>query len=482
MKISDIIHPEEYILSEVSDELEFNRLITDPSEISEGDLLIIPNSKRLSQSAFTSNLPVAVICDEKIILPYNIPRILVKNTRKAFAYAFFRFEDFRLDGIKIIGVTGTNGKTTTASLIKTALSGVGYKVGFIGTGKIEIGDKSITPANYSMTTPDPPLLYRSLRQMKALGCNAVVMEVSSHALALCKVAPLTFDYAVFTNLSPEHTDFHRDMEDYFNAKLGLFKNSRCSVFNIDDEYGKRAYNQCGGKKISAGIIWRGDVWASNIESHGFNGLSYTYHTDSFSFKMHLPLPGLYNAYNSLLAATVCIQMGCKPCEVKEIISKAPAIEGRYEIINDDISVIIDYAHTQEAFRSILGELFSIKGSRRLTVVFGCGGDRDRTKRPAMAKIAESYADRIIITQDNSRSESTKDIISDIIKGFQRGNYEIRENREEAIISAISDARSGDIVAIIGKGPERYNIGRDGYSPFDEREIIKRALKWRKERN
>ena len=481
MKISDIIYREEYILSEVSDEIDFGKITTDPREICNGDLLIIPSSKKTTQPISFKVDPVAVICGENIILPENISRIIVKNPRLAASNAYCRYENFSQENMKIIGVTGTNGKTTTATLIMNVLSGVGYKVGFIGTGKIKIGDDDITPENYSMTTPDPPLLYRTLKLMQTLECDVVVMEVSSHALALDKVTPIEFDYAVFTNLSPEHTDFHIDMEDYFASKLRLFKKSKCSIFNIDDEYGKRAHSNCEGKKISAGILWRGDVWASNVNNYGFDGLSFTYHKDKFSFKMRLPIAGIYNTYNSLLAATVCIEMGCKPCEVKKVLENAKPIKGRYEIINDKISVIIDYAHTSTAFRTILSELYSIKGKHKLTVVFGCGGDRDKAKRPEMARIAENYADRIILTADNSRNENTKDIISDIIKGFQRGSYEIKERREEAICSAILDANDGDIIAIIGKGPEKYNIDKDGYHPFDEREIIQFALKNRSDR-
>ena len=478
MKICDIISREEYILSEVDDNLDFNRIITTPDDIKEGDLLIIPNDKKVPDFSKANAAPVAVICSQNAILPDNITRILVKNPRVALSYACFRYEKCNPESMKFIAVTGTNGKTTTATLIKSILSKVGYKVGFIGTGKIEIGDNDITPDNYSMTTPDPSLLYHSISEMKRHGCNAVVMEASSHSLALDKLAPIEFDYAVFTNLSPEHLDFHGDMDNYFKAKMKLITKSKCSIINIDDEYGMKAYNLCESRKISAGILWRGDVWANNITNLGFNGISYTYHGMDFSFKMQLPLPGRYNAYNSMLAAALCIDMGCKPCDVKTILANAISAPGRYEVINNKISVIIDYAHTSAAFKSILGELSSIKGKRRLTVVFGCGGDRDKLKRPEMAKISEQYADRIILTADNSRNESTRDIIADIIKGFERGSYEIKENREDAIHSAIMGAKDGDIVAIIGKGPEKYNIDKNGYNPFDEREIIDKALKKR----
>lgn len=475
MRISEIINREEYLLSSVDENLEFSGIKTDVEKLTDRDLLFIISSKKTPDFSKVKTLPLAVVCDVKTFLPDFLSAIRVENPRLAWANACFRYENFSPNSMKIIAVTGTNGKTTTATLIKHILASLGHKVGFIGTGRIEVDGEIISNQNYSMTTPDPPLLYKSLRQMSERGCDTVVMEVSSHSLALCKLEPLQFDYGVFTNLSPEHMDFHIDMESYFSSKLRLFNKAKCSVFNIDDDYGRRAYNLSDGRKISAGILWRGDVWACNIENRGICGIDYIYHGKDFSFKMSLPLPGVFNAYNSMLAAAVCIDMGCKPCEVKRALSGAPHIEGRFEVINDKVSVIIDYAHTPYAFESIFRELMTIKRGQRLTVVFGCGGDRDKTKRPKMAEIAEKYADRIILTADNSRNECTKDIITDIIRGFKKGSYEIKEDRAEAIRSAILGARDGDIVAIIGKGPEKYNIDKDGYHSFDEKEIVNSAL-------
>ena len=478
MRISEIIKREEVLLSDLDESLEFNKIKTDLKQVEEGDLLFILSVEKAADFEGANKMPLAVICDKNAVLPRFIPSIRVENPRLAWANACFRYERFSTDGLIIIGITGTNGKTTTATLIKHILSENGYKVGFIGTGKIEINGKVISDENYSMTTPDPPLLYRSLHRMQNEGCDAVIMEVSSHSLALDKLAPLQFDYGVFTNLTPEHMDFHSDMEKYFAAKLKLFQNAKCSIFNFDDEYGRRAYSLTKGRRISAGILWRGDVWACNIGKNDFSGIEYYYHGKDFSFKASLPLPGIYNAYNSMLAATVCIDMGLRPCRVKECLRTSPKVDGRFEVINDKISVIIDYAHTPFAFKSILRELSSNKKGHRLTVVFGCGGDRDKTKRTIMAKIAEEYADRIILTADNSRSESTKHIIADIIRGFEQGCYEINENRAEAIRSAILGAEDGDIVAIIGKGPEKYNIDKMGYHPFDEKAIIESALQER----
>ncbi len=478
MKISDIIHREEYIISEVSDDLDFKGLSIHLEEICDGDILIIPNSQKTQELNKLKTIPLAVICDTNAVLPDNFLSIRVENPRLAMSRAFFRFEAPCLKNMKIIGVTGTNGKTSTATFINTVLSDSGYKTGFIGTGKIKIGDKMVSKTNYSMTTPDPDLLYKTLREMSDAGCEAVIMEVSSHALALDKLAPIRFDYGIFTNMSREHSDFHGSMDSCFSAKYRLFDMCECGIFNIDDNYAKRAYDLCKTRRISAGIIWRGDCWATNIDNRGFDGVDYIYHENDFSFKMRLSLPGIYNTYNSMMAAALCIDMGCKPCDVKKSMERLSVIDGRYEIIKDKISVIIDYAHTPSAFESILKDLSLIKGEHGLTVVFGCGGNRDKEKRPIMARSAEKYADRIIVTSDNSRNEDIKDIISDIIRGFEKGIYEIRENRIDAITDAIIKAKDDDIVAIIGKGPEKYNIDAEGYHPFDEKEIINSALRLR----
>ena len=479
MKISDIIFEEEYILSHIDTNIEFSRIVTDIQSITQDSVFIIPNSEKLESNLEFPQIPLAVICDTKCVLPNNIPVIRVENPRLAMANAYFRFEKPDTEKLKFIGITGTNGKSSTAMIIKKILSECNHKVGYIGTGKIEIEGTVISPPHYSMTTPDPELLYKSIKQMQSEGCDTVVMEVSSHALALDKVAPLFFDYAIFTNFSSDHIDFHGNIDEYFIAKLKIFERCKCGVFNIDDEKVRRAYNLCKTRRLSAGIIWRGDVWATNIENHGLDGISYLYHGRSFCFKTKLELAGIYNAYNSMLAATVCIDMGCKPCEVKRILEEIHSIPGRFEIINDKISVIIDYAHTDSAFDNIMKELASIKGERHLTVVFGCGGNRDKTKRPKMAALAEKYADRIIVTSDNSRNEDIKNIISDIIRGFKQGKYEVIENRKDAIRAAILCASDNDIVAIIGKGPEKYNIDHNGYSNFDEAEIVKSTLEERR---
>lgn len=478
MKIKEIIYPDEYIYSTVPEDAEFSKITTTPSEADCESVLIITNSKKeinLSQN----NPPAAIICDMEAIIPEGFATVRVENSRIAAAFAYYRFARPDLSKMKIIGITGTNGKTSTASFTRHILSHCGYKVGFIGTGRIEIDGELISDSNYSMTTPDPSLLYNIMKEMEQKGCDAIVMEVSSHALALHKVAPICFDYALFTNLSPEHTDFHENMENYFRAKIKLFSQTKKAIFNIDDEYGRRAYEECACKKLGVGALWRRDAWVTSLQNNGLSGIAYIYNQKNFSFKLKLKTPGSYNVYNSLLAMTLCIDMGCKPCKVKEALEEIETIPGRFEIIKDEVTVIIDYAHTDCAFNNIMKDLHDAKGNSRLWVIFGCGGERDRRKRPKMAEIAEKYADKIIVTTDNSRGEDPKDIISDIIRGFKNTSYEINENRENAIKTAILSANKGDFVAIIGKGCEKYNIDSKGYHDFDEKAIVRAALEKRK---
>ena len=479
MKIKDLIFPDEYIFSEVGIEETVTEIVTDIKNIKEDTLLIIPNSKNLPNEISLDTLPIAVICDVYATLPEEFPKIVVENPRLALANAVFRFEQIDLSKMKLIAVTGTNGKTTTATFIKKMLDSEGYKSGFIGTGKIEIGDLNITPENYSMTTPDPTILYKTLKNMQENGCNAVVMEISSHALALGKVAPLIFDYAVFTNLSTEHMDFHNNIEQYYQEKNKLFSKTKTAVFNIDDSYAKRAYHECKVRKISVGVIENAEIKATDIENNGLLGVNYIYRWKKNHFRMKINIPGIFNVYNTLLAAAVCIDLGCRACIIKKAVEALSSIEGRYEIINDEITVIIDYAHTEYAYYNIMKELSKIKGKGSLSVIFGCGGERDKAKRPRIAAIIENFADKIIVTTDNSRAENPIEIINDIIRGFKVKKYEICEDRAAAITRSILSANVGDIVAIIGKGAEKYNIDKDGYHYFNEKEIVKAALALRK---
>ncbi len=485
MKLCDLIRNEECRISKEDKMLDIKSISASPESSDASTLLFILNERALLE--FTKSkrkFGVAIInenLDFKNKLSSRVRYYCHNNPRLLMAEAYFRFCEIDTEGLKLIGITGTNGKTSTALLTVEILRGAGYRVGFIGTGKIEFDGSSLCDKDYSMTTPDPWVLYPAIKEMQSLGCEIIVMEVSSHALSLDKVAPLHFEYGIFTNVSAEHLDFHGSIDEYYCAKKKLL--SMCSnvVFNIDDHYARRAYKEFDGRKISAGILWKGDVWATCIENHGFEGLEYMYRTHSYLFKMRLSLPGIHNIYNSMLATAVCTDLGVKPCVAKRALAAIPALPGRFEIIKSDITVIIDYAHTAFAFESILKEIQRAKlPSEELWVVFGCGGERDSEKRPKIAASAEKYASKVIVTSDNSRGEDTQSIINDIKAGFKGDSYEIIEDRETAIKTAIDKAPCGAVVAIIGKGAEKYNIDKSGYHPFDEKKIAESAIALRKE--
>ena len=485
MKIKNVIYKDEYIGEPCADELEFDTISFSAKDVGERSLYF--HIKRVSfnsDSAIESVLsqrPVAIVTDESAnIHSDDVPVIGVKNARRALSFAYARFYGIDFTRLKLIGITGTNGKTTTACMLENILSEEGKKTGFIGTGRIVSDGRSLSDEYYSMTTPDPDVLYSSLKRMENDGCEYVIMEVSSHSLALEKVAPLYFEVAVFTNLSHEHLDFHGSVDEYYKTKIRLFDQCKHALFNIDDPYGRRAYSECRSSKEGFGILFDADVRAREPKLLGFEGSSFIYRAKNFLFKMHLPLVGAYNIYNALAAVCAATALGVKPCVARRALQKMKPPAGRFETYRDRITVITDYAHTPEAFENILKTIISCKNQwQKLITVFGCGGDRDKTKRPLMGKIAERLSDAVVITEDNSRSESKEDIANDILRGVEdKSKTALILSRKEAIESAIMTADDGDIIAILGKGAERYNIGKNGISPFDERIIIEDALRKR----
>ena len=450
------------------------------NDTNSGSLLFITEKVGSTDQHFDTSVlkiaPGALVISKKYTVSEKIcPEIRVGNVREALAYAYYNTYKVDYEKIKIIGVTGTNGKTTTATLIYRILQGCGYKAGFIGTGKI-ISDKSILTADtYSMTTPDPSILYPAIKQMHDDGCEYIVMEVSSHSIALGKIAPLKFEYAIFTNLDNDHLDFHHSKEEYFNTKLKLFESSKRGLFNMDDEYSRRACKLTDCEKSSFGIINIADAYATEIDITFFANAFY-YRQKDLIFKAKTKLSGAFNIYNTLAALRCVIDLGIKPCIAKKALSKVEKIDGRMEVIPGEITFVIDYAHTPGAFCSSLKTIKQgINNKQKLIVVFGCGGNRDRQKRPLFGKYAEESADKIIITEDNSRSEDFDSIASDITSGMTTDKHMIIKDREEAIRCAYSYALPGDVIALIGKGHERYKIIDNEYIPFDERGIIEKIL-------
>ncbi len=420
-----------------------------------------------------------------------------ENTHLVLAELLDAWYEHPARGMKLIAVTGTNGKTSVSYMIRHILRYAGYRCGLVGTVRclaeeeeLDLGGGSALYGMPSaMTTPDPEHLYRVLAEMRTRGITHVVMEASSHALALDKLGALRFEGAVFTNLSSEHLDFHGTMENYFAAKSKLFRKTALAVVNTDDRFGARlAEDLCGVRCIrcsaKADSVSDGAVQctAVNIRLLGADGIDYVFYGNDAVFRVKCPVPGDFTVYNSLLAAALSLEMGIELPTVIDALASFPGVDGRIEKVKidttkKDISVFIDYAHTPRAMESLLETVsaFRREGQRVITV-FGCGGDRDRTKRAKMGAIASRYSDLTVVTSDNPRTEDPIAIIDEIMGGIDKTKPCVRiDDRTSAIRYAVHAATAGDIVLLVGKGHERYEIDREGKHPFDERKIAREAV-------
>lgn len=402
-------------------------------------------------------------------------QVIVENTRGIFSYICANFFSNPAEKLKLIGLTGTNGKTTTTFLIKQILENVGKKVGLIGTVQNMIGDEAY-PAKY--TTPDPYELQKLFSQMVEAGCEYCVMEVSSQALAQGRVNGVRFAVGAFTNLTQDHLDYHKTWENYFNAKRLLFENCDIAVTNADDENGLKIIEGLNFDKVVTYAVNRNDVTyvAKNVTFKS-NGVEYELVGDKIG-RCSCPIPGRFSVYNSLCAASCALALGISFEQVLMAISKSKGVKGRIEVVpcDRDFTIIIDYAHSPDGLENIISSLKEIAKGRVVTL-FGCGGDRDKTKRPKMGKIAAELSDYCIVTSDNPRSENPSEIIQDILEGMKgvKTSYTVVENRKEAIAYAIEHAKKDDIILLAGKGHETYQILPTGTIHFDEREAVAEIL-------
>jgi UDP-N-acetylmuramoyl-L-alanyl-D-glutamate--2,6-diaminopimelate ligase len=408
--------------------------------------------------------------------------VMVENTRPALADLAAAFYERPARRLKLAAVTGTNGKTTTTFLIKHICEKAGVRCGLLGTVRYEIGDR-VLPA--IRTTPEALEVQELLAQMVNAGCKAAAMEVSSHALAQDRTRGLEWDVAVFTNLTQDHLDFHGTMENYFEAKMTLFaglaeqkgKTKPVAVINIDDRYGAQLVDRLD-KKISVityGVSARADFRASNYHAE-FAGTSYQLDAHGKSYLVRVPLIGRFNVANSMAALAAASSMGVGLREAILSLSRSPQVPGRLEAVpaKRQFQVFVDYAHTDDALLNVMKTLRELS-PRKLVVVFGCGGDRDRQKRPLMGRVADQNADYSIITSDNPRKEDPDAIIAEVEKGFRSGNYEKISDRAKAIARAIELAQPRDIILIAGKGHEAYQEFADHTVPFDDIQVARQAL-------
>ncbi len=428
----------------------------------------------------------AILAEEDVVVPANVAKIIVPDVHAALEKIVPAFYDYPAHKMRLIGVTGTNGKTTTSYMLQAILRQAGYKVGVIGTIKIMIGDE-VLPINN--TTPDVVDLQHILYRMLKAKCDYVVMEVSSHALALNRVAGCEFDTAIFTNLTRDHLDFHKTFENYALAKARLFssltapenkKKNKTAVVNSDDKAAKIMLEHTACPSFSYSAKEKADFFAQNIKIHA-GGMELQV-AGKVSLMLKLQITGLFNVYNVLGAIAAAVAEKIPVEKIKAVLEDFKGVSGRFELVRasqkQDFSVIVDYAHTPDGLENILHTAREIAKARIITV-FGCGGDRDRTKRPVMGKLAAQLSDVVIATSDNPRTEDPAFILDEVEAGVKEGlhgnQHEKIIDRRTAIKRAIELAQKDDIVVIAGKGHEDYQILKTGKIHFDDKEEARAAI-------
>ena len=410
-----------------------------------------------------------VVCEQ--IVDEDIPQIKVPSVRKAMSVFSGKFFDNPAEKLKIVGITGTNGKTTSTYILKNILEAGDYKVGLIGTNGYMISNK-LYPLN--MTTPDPIELQQIFAQMVANGCEFVVMEVSAHALYFDKLEGVKFECGIFTNCTQDHLDFFKTFENYAQAKEKFFKENylRSAVFNIDDSLGNKLFNSRNLNALSYSLD-HADIYASNIVK-SLKGSAFTLHNGNETTNIFFSLPGEYNIQNVLGCVACANLLGLSTEEIKMGIMKVDKVNGRFEIHRtpQNSYVVIDYAHTPDGVENILKNANDLTNGKIITV-FGCGGNRDTTKRPLMGRIAGNLSDYCIITSDNPRFENPYKIIRDIEDELKKvsSNYVSIENRKVAIEYALQNSKAGDCVLILGKGAETYQEIEGVKHHFSDKEVV-----------
>ena len=467
---------------------EITSLCYDSRKAEKGCLFFALPGKNSDGAAFAlqaTERGAAAIVAQKPIPQSDCPLVVVANARKAMADIAAEFHSQPSLSLKTVGITGTNGKTTTAFLVKHLLDAAYMRCGLIGTVKYMVGDTEV-PAPH--TTPESIDLQSLMEAMLDSGSRAVAMEVSSHALVQERARAIEFDAAVFTNLTQDHLDYHGSMDAYFDAKALLFeslayqKNKKArAIINADDRFGQKLIDQFS-KRIKILTIGRGvqaDYRASSIR-YDLNGTTFTLEARGKSYLVRLPLIGLFNVYNAMGAIAAATACGVELRNSIAALASAPQVPGRLERVpaKRHFQVFVDYAHTDDALKNVLSTLQELKPSRLITV-FGCGGDRDHSKRPLMAAAAEELSDWIIMTSDNPRSENPDFILKDMKAGLRGKSYEIIPDRASAIHHAIQLAEAGDIVLIAGKGHEKYQEFSDRKVAFDDVAIATRAISEKK---
>lgn len=479
MELGKLLHGISGRLVQGNEEQEITGVYYDSRTVEPGGLFVCIEGFQTDGHKFIPSAlekgAAAILCAHPVEgIPENITVILAEDTRKALAVVSANFYGHPSRHMRMVGVTGTNGKTTTTYLIQSILNKMGRKVGIIGTIENRIGDK-VLPA--SRTTPESRELQALLEQMRAEGVTDVVMEVSSHSLDLCRVEGIVFDAAVFTNLTQDHLDYHKTMENYRAAKGILFERAKKSIINMDDSAGEYMAGRSSGEILPFAVEKKTALTAEGIEISA-EGTSFDLLWQGRRIPVRLHTPGRFSVYNALGAAGACLALGAPLETIAEGLTENRGVSGRFQTISSrkGFQAVVDYAHTPDGLENVLKTAGEFAKGRIITV-FGCGGDRDKSKRPIMGETAGRLSDYCLITSDNPRTEEPLEIIKEVEAGVQKTGcaYEKIPDRREAIRRAAEIAQSGDVILIAGKGHETYQIFPDRTIHFDDAEEVRKAF-------
>ena len=475
MKLKELLEGIEVLDATADMEMEIPHVSYDSRATQSGDLFVAMTGFAADGHAFIGKAMAAgasaVLCQKQPEDP-AVPYVRVADSRRALAEVGANFFGHPADSMTMVGVTGTNGKTTTTYLLKSILEqAAGAKVGLIGTNQNMIGEEVIPTER---TTPESFELQRLFAQMRDAGCTHVVMEVSSHALALDRVYGVHYAVGIFTNLTQDHLDFHKTMEAYCDAKAILFRNCDAGVCNADDPWTERLLKDATCRKFSYAEQAAADLRAENVCLEA-DHVAFDAVTKEKSVPIRVNIPGGFMVYNTLDVLGAALMLGIPLEKSADVLARVPHVKGRVEVVptpGKDYTVLIDYAHSPDGLENVLT---SVKGfaKGRTIALFGCGGDRDKTKRPKMGKIAAEIADFVVVTTDNPRTEKPGDIIADILPGMQDSDtpHVVVEDRIEAIHWAMDHAEPGDVIVLCGKGHETYQEVNHVKHHMDEREIV-----------
>lgn len=476
MKLTQLLSGAGYSIQNITD-AEVTLVTEDSRKVSPGSVFVCVQGSRFDghdMALDACKAGAALIVAQRDTGAPN--QLIVSDTREAFSLLSASFYSNPARKLRLVGVTGTNGKTTTCFLLKSVFEALGYKTGLVGTVKNMVGDTEY-PAH--LTTPDPFELNGLFAKMVEAGCELCVMEVSSQALAQQRVAGLHYEAAIFTNLTQDHLDYHGNFENYIAAKHKLFEQCDTAIINCDDD---------AHKSMVEGTSCKVVTFSAMSDSADFSAKNTEYRTDGVSYvlvgigklqRIKMNIPGSFTVYNSMGAAVCAVELGFTLEETAQALGCATGVPGRIEVVptDTDYTVIIDYAHSPDGLENILASLRKIAPARVITV-FGCGGDRDKTKRPKMGKIAADMSDYVVVTSDNPRTENPQTIVEEVAVGTVGAKIPVKTivDRTQAIEFALNEAKAGDIVLLAGKGHETYQIIGTEKNHYDEREVVRSLLK------